>query len=362
MRKVIVILFAVALLFAISGGAWAEQQAGEKGYYHGVEYSDDPDDQAEASGGAHDGADPGQVIFTVVIDEAGAPLPMNSSIDYNYNDYQVDALANHSDLYFWWMEGNRADLLVSFDCDPVAGDTAVWWESRDGERRWRMWQHYHLSNMGDKVGDPNLSDLDGLELYYSNNEAMEDDADMCSFVFDALTTQGGTAFSVWEYNNDNPTGWIPQADIVTAVRALGWIGTDANVDVDALMVDKPEQQGDEAATIIFSIKETGNWHGGELVVMPVSNPGGAWFLNHGGHPWDNEPANEPKVLFAVDDNEIDAIEALGPAEKEPPKPPEDWEPCKLPALTNWGLLILLVLLILSGIYVIYQRRRGVVRA
>ncbi len=34
----------------------------------------------------------------------------------------------------------------------------------------------------------------------------------------------------------------------------------------------------------------------------------------------------------------------------------------IPALTNWGMLILLVLLILSGIIVIRHRRRGVVRA
>jgi hypothetical protein len=36
--------------------------------------------------------------------------------------------------------------------------------------------------------------------------------------------------------------------------------------------------------------------------------------------------------------------------------------CFVPALTNWGLIILLALLILSGIIVIRQRRRGVVRA
>jgi hypothetical protein len=34
----------------------------------------------------------------------------------------------------------------------------------------------------------------------------------------------------------------------------------------------------------------------------------------------------------------------------------------LPSLTNWGLLVLLGLLILSGVYVIYQRRKGVARA
>ena len=34
----------------------------------------------------------------------------------------------------------------------------------------------------------------------------------------------------------------------------------------------------------------------------------------------------------------------------------------LPSLTNWGLLVLVLLLILSGAYVIYQRRKGAVRA
>lgn len=37
-----------------------------------------------------------------------------------------------------------------------------------------------------------------------------------------------------------------------------------------------------------------------------------------------------------------------------------WYPA--PSLTNWGLAILLVLLVLSGVYVIYQRRKGVARA
>ena len=34
----------------------------------------------------------------------------------------------------------------------------------------------------------------------------------------------------------------------------------------------------------------------------------------------------------------------------------------VPALTNWGLLVLFLLLVASAIYVIYQRRKGVVRA
>ncbi|HWR83310.1 MAG TPA: hypothetical protein VN285_08405 [Candidatus Deferrimicrobium sp.] len=35
---------------------------------------------------------------------------------------------------------------------------------------------------------------------------------------------------------------------------------------------------------------------------------------------------------------------------------------RLPALTNWGLIILLALLILSAIIVIRNRRKGVARA
>ena len=37
-------------------------------------------------------------------------------------------------------------------------------------------------------------------------------------------------------------------------------------------------------------------------------------------------------------------------------------PIPIPTLTNWGLLVLLVLLVISGIIVIRHRRRGVARA
>jgi hypothetical protein len=37
-------------------------------------------------------------------------------------------------------------------------------------------------------------------------------------------------------------------------------------------------------------------------------------------------------------------------------------PHPTPSLTNWGLLVLLLLLLLSGVYLIYHWRKGVVRA
>ncbi|MDH3892240.1 MAG: hypothetical protein OEV49_14275 [candidate division Zixibacteria bacterium] len=34
---------------------------------------------------------------------------------------------------------------------------------------------------------------------------------------------------------------------------------------------------------------------------------------------------------------------------------------QVPSLTNWGMLVLMVLLVISGVYVIYYRRRGIAR-
>jgi|GEM_PF-4620661 len=353
MRKVIVILFAAALLLLISNGAWAEQDATQKRLYHTVEYTDRTDDTTTADS-AHNGADPGQVLLTTVSDFPGTPKPKCSSFDYDIttNTQQVDALANRGDAYYLDMRRDVADLLVSFEGDP--GNIAVWWEAaaipppQPTPPRRPMWVHDSLSNQGAANPDPNFHDLDALETYGPGDF---DDADRCSFQGDFSTTG---SFSVWKYGTP-PTGWIPQADIVTAIRSLGWDGTDSWADIDALMISEYsyEHTGGE---IIFSIVATGNWHGGELVVMPVSNPAASYFLFHGGHLWD--PNWHPKDHFGVPTDEVDGIEAWGQNEDDPP-PDGDG---KVPALTNWGLLVLLVLLVISGIIVIRHRRRAAVRA
>jgi hypothetical protein len=361
MRKMIVILFAAALLLLISNGAWAQQQGeGEKRLYHTVEYTDRTDDTTIADS-AHNGADPGQVLLTTVSDFPGPPKPKCSSFDYDIttNTQQVDALANAGDAYYLDMRRDVADLLVSFEGDP--GNIAVWWEAaaipppQPIPPRRPMWVHDSLSNQGAANPDPNFHDLDALETYGPGDA---DDANRCSFQGDFSTTG---SYSVWKYGTP-PTGWILQADIVTALQSLGWSGTESWVDVDALMVSEYsfEHPGGE---IIFSIVATGKWaggtinaHGGELIVMPVAAPASAYFLTHGGHLWDFN--FRPDTAFNVPTCEIDGIEAWGPIEDDPP-PDGDG---KVPALTNWGLLVLLVLLILSGIYVIYHRRKGVVRA
>jgi hypothetical protein len=188
--------------------------------------------------------------------------------------------------------------------------------------------------------------LDALETY-----GPEDDANIASFVDDAESDT-----SVWEYDiTKTPPykGWIEHDKIVAAVNALGpTVVNESNIELDALMACQDQD------TIIFSIVATFDedgdtlWHGGELIVMDVNDPEGADWLNHGGHDWDHDFL--PDTAFAgVNTNEVDAIEAW---DGHLPGNPG------VPTLTNWGLIVLLALLILSGIYVIYQRRKGVARA
>ncbi len=344
MRKMIVILFAGVLLLLICNGAWAQEQQGEveKQLYHTVEYSDAPDDKTTP--GSHNGNDPCQVILTTVKDIAGGIKPMDGQLDYDpaietgIDHPQVDALANSGDLYFWAVTEDLVHLFVSFKGDPL--DTVVWIEGKDAGGGHRgYWHKNDLSNVGTDDPDPNFADLDALETYGPPGYC---DANMCSFVDDAVTDT-----SVWKYNNAlTPPyqGWVSHSDICDAVNALGPYVDPAYIELDALMVSM------QANKIIFSIVAAPpGWHGGELIEMNVNNPSGASWLFHGDHDWDHN--FHPGTEFDVGTDDIDAIEAWNGA----------FIPLKVPALTNWGMLILLVLLVLSGVYVIYHRRKGVVR-
>ena len=337
----IVILFAAALLLLISNGAWAqEQQVVTKGY-HPVEFSDTLDDQATP--GSLNGPDPGQVLFTVKPDLPGPPHPSNSiftvipPIDYDY-DEEVDALANYGDAYFTMIMQNTTNLLVSFNGDPggAPDPNCVWYETPTGVRA-LLWTHNTLSNV--PPTDPMFDDLDALETYGPGKTG---DANRASFMGDP----GG--FSVYDWNGGAPAGWFPKADVVAAITNLGWSGNPDDVDVDALMTSHD--------VIIFSIRASGNWDGGELVVMILGNPAVATFLQHGDNTNHGDGTNKwntafnIQAAFGVNTEEVDAIEAL------------DELQVTIPSLTNWGLLVLLVLLVISGIIVIRHRRRGVVRA
>ena len=73
-------------------------------------------------------------------------------------------------------------------------------------------------------------------------------------------------------------GLVTNAAVLTFVNSLG--AAAAVVDLDALMVDESA-----ATRILFSVRPTGTFDGGEIMVMNyVSGAGG--FLVHGGHVWD----------------------------------------------------------------------------
>ncbi|MFH1373179.1 MAG: hypothetical protein ABII79_05225 [bacterium] len=355
MRKFSLVLLAAALLL-MSNVAWSQSQQGEsdKVLYHTVEFTNATDRQAISAptvGGALGPADPGQVLNSTVNDNVGPPNPKDSRMGGVVHDYEneVDALANSGDAYFWHVVRNTADLLVSFEYDPVdpatARQRAVFRETPAGLRQ-RMWFQIQLSNVPPSPpGDPNFFDLDALETY---GPTSGDDANMASFNGDATT-------SVWDYGAGGAnTPYISKADILTALKSdsISWSGTDDWVDVDALMVSK---YGD---SIIFSIRATGSFDGGELIVMPVSNPGGATFLkhgiiaNHGDGTTKWNTAFDLQTAFGVDTEEIDGIEAWrgGPPNDAGTPPPP------IPSLTTYGLIVLLALLLLSGIIVIRRRR------
>lgn len=315
MRKFSLVLLAAALLL-VGGNVWADQVV-EKTMHHPVEFSDTLDDAAIPGG--LNGPDPGQVLFTIVRDLLDGAHPSDSWIDY---DDEVDALANVGDAYFHGVVNNTANLLVSFNADP--GVNAVWFET-PAPVRGLMWSHQDMSftTTGGPGPDPNFDDLDGLETY---GPGTLDDANRASFNGDAVA-------AVFEIGPP-VAPVVTNAQILTAVGALGYTGP--TPDVDALMMS-----GDE---MIFSIRASGNWDGGELVYVGPGGPATAVFLFHGGHLWNT--AFDVGTAFGVGTEEVDAIEAWGGAVPM----------TTIPSLTTYGLIVLLALLLLSGIIVIRRRR------
>lgn len=315
------------------GEVWAQQQEATKDQVPVVEFSNNLDRQAVGGGGSINGLDPLQVLYTEPPDAVGVPRPWDT-FDFGETG-EVDALANGGDLYFYEVTGNTASLLVSFQGDP--GLNAVWFETPPGATG-IQWTQINLNN-------PNpadeLEDLDGLEVH---GPLGADDAEFYSLLGDP----GGVSVFYWAPPAGPSTPYIPQAVIQTAVEDLGYAGPP--VDLDGLMIfeaggvlgDKEWGAGDR---IIFSIRLAGNWDGGEIVVLPFG--GAAAFLNHGGHVWNT--AFGVAAAFGVSTEEVDAVEAI---RSEGPVP--------TPALTEWGLVILVVLLLASAVFIFLRRKKVMV--
>ena len=346
-NKFFVIVAIIALVGFVAtldyGYVWAQQEDVEPTepfdeikYPIQVKFNTAPDLQAVAGGGDINGPKAEQVLVTYVPDRDDDNYPMDD-VWYGGED-QVDAIANSGDAYFQKLIDNRANLLVS-----VRGDTK-------GKGVWKMWVEDVAGGTHPKARDkafnnqpdPKVDELEALQLWggaanrYSEEGDPEYGAPPMKF---SVLNQGGTEY-------------VPHGEIVDAVTDLGWNG-DGDVDLDALMVWDTSPYGEWSGgdAIIFSIRNTipggGNWDGGEIVVLPMGQY--ASFLNHGGHLWDT--AHDVQARLGTDGEDVDAIEAAG-----------TWFTYQTPALTEWGLIILVALLIVSTVFVMLRRKKAVVRA
>ena len=306
--------------------------------------------------------DPQQVLYT---EAWGRNWPIDA-FDYDdvvpYVEGEVDALANGQDALFTKIadpSGRRANLLVSFEHDPVwtlapgLGNIAVYLENA-ARRGFPLWSHLALDVFGIVLPDDSL-ELDAMEVW----GGPVFDADYFSKIGDP---DPGVGFKVSVFYFSPATGttpYVPHSDIVTAVThpamdengGARYEGDPYLVDLDGLMVwdaalDREWNTGD---TIIFSIRAAGNWDGGEIVVLPFGGP--PRYLFHDGHFWNTVFPVAATFDLATPTEEVDAIEAF------------PWYGgCRTPTLTQWGLIILIALLVVSTVFVMLRRRKAAVPA
>lgn len=302
---------------------------------------------------------PPQDLFTVPPDAPGTPYPGNS-FTYPHTDSLVDAIANTGDYLFGFLTGNRVNLLVSFQGDPnysgpggPFGPVAVYMEDPGGGA-YPKWNQqgppagktvpYGLDFDASTLNPDH--ELDALEVW---GPLSSDDANMYSLEGDPIIPAASDPERISVRKQWNGLWFIGHSTIQAAVVALGYTGDTNLIDLDALMVRNlsDSENWSTGDTIIFSIRAAGNWDGGEIVVLPFGGPPS--FLNHGGHLWNT--AFNVAGAFDLDPptEEVDAIEAY-PA------------PRSTPTLTEWGLVILVALLIGSAVFVMLRKRKATVPA
>jgi len=381
------------LVLALAASAFGQQGVQPQGNVAAggvvpVEYSNNLDEMAVPGGGAHGVLDPLQVLYTEPLDGPPADGRPMDIMDFLGPAGEIDALANNGDFLFFGVVFNVADLLVSVGGDPPLPGNAVHFEAPGGAFG-LLWSQANLSNP-DPAGD--VEDVDGLELW---GPVGGWDANMFSLSGDAVT---GTSVYF------SPLGgvgapYVPQAVIAAAVAnpALApnpYAGAAGLVDLDGLMVfdlggwfDGVWNEGD---WIIFSIRPAANWNGGEIVVLPFVGPPA--YLTHGGHPWNTAWAADNLGGLAGTIN-VDGIEAYPSDEKswlsgaccEPADLPGvpcvpnltfaecsvlggHWRvgaPCGatgecIPTVSQWGLVVM-GLLVAAAATVVIMRRRAMVR-
>ena len=383
--KFFVIVTIIALVgFVVTldyGTVWAQQEVltkeelDEEKWPIPVEFSTDTCcatlfGDAEIVGGGN-APDPQQVLYR---DINTPPQVLNLGFDFDHPDYpdgEVDALAHTRDTLFHELVQNRATLLVSFECDPFfipqpqSGHIAVYQEF---PWCWAVpkWSHHDLDPFGMVL---DTLELDALEVWgrpFTEQSGWRD-ANHYSLIGDPGTPKVKVSVFYYDSMTTISTLYVPHSDIVAAVtnpaldtlpNAGHYTGLDEEVDLDALMVwdGNNNHEWDDPDTIIFSIRAAGNWDGGEIVVLPFAGkPNSASYLFCSRRPGQIEhlwnTAFTVADYFQLDPatEEVDAIEVY-----------PYWR--QTPALTQWGLIVLVALLIISTVFVLLKRRKVVVRA
>lgn len=337
-------------------------------------YSNLPDEQAIVGGGNHGGLDPEQVLATNTTippgpDAPGPPDPADL-VDFG-GPGQVDALAGQFDVAFGAVATNTGDLVFSLQGDLLHPPGILYRETVGGlvgpSRA-----HFHFNNP-DAAGD--LDDIDGLD-YWAPTYPVGGVAGHYS-----LTGEPGGTSVFAPAPPGPPTAVLTQAQAFAAVVALGFTGAAGDVDIDALMVG---HQGD----YLFSIRPAANFDGGEIIFLPGSLP--PVFLFHGGHFWDTafnvgaacglpDPAPDPDYnVDAIEGwpafaelfgaccfgEDICTIETAEGCEISGGQFRGEGTPCGadgtcIPTVSEWGLVVM-GLLVLSAATVVIMRRRAAV--
>jgi hypothetical protein len=239
---------------------------------------------------------------------AGVPTPLQNiwfsgngtaqdAINYSGNGvqflpaYEVDAMANSQDAYFWDVANDKVPMLVSRD---VQGDIEYQMGGADITGLWTTPPQINSTSMP--------LDVDALEVWGAScaaePPAQTHDTNMFSLVGDP------NGWAVYRYNpvTQMSTGFVASAQIDNAI-AMG-----ATPDLDALMVWDSQDNGvwDPGDAMMFSIRPGGPYDGGEIWLWRYGQF--ASFITHGGERWDT---NHPVGLhFGYGPENVNALEGV----------------------------------------------------
>jgi hypothetical protein len=274
-----------------------------------VEYSNLIDEQAIAAGGGHAGGDPGQTLYTEVIDGALDPFPLDG-IDFfpaietgTEPDSQIDALANGTDFGFAEVVSDQLDLAFSTEGDVGPTEPVGVWVERVSGVNELLYTHRFLHAL-DTTGE--IEDVDAVEMWGRVESAADPTTDVAYYSLEGDLTDT----SVWTTLGGIPKTYLTRSLLAARLLQIGFTGAEDEVDLDALLVTDVAEvaqwsQGDE---ILFSIRAAANFDGGEIVHLRFGQP--ATFLQHGGHAWNT--AHVIQNSFPTDSEEVDAIEVPEP--------------------------------------------------